>query len=153
MKNFLGDNAHIKSWCNKPEVGALEQAYNLTRLPFIFKQVCLMPDTHQGYGMPIGGVIATKGVVIPNAVGVDIGCGMCAVKTSLTDITTEQLKKILGGSKENQGGIRGTIPVGFNHHKKAQDVRSMPNVIGQNGEIFQNLPRLVVQKNYPIIII
>lgn len=41
-------------------------------LPFIFKQVCLMPDTHQGYGMPIGGVIATKNVVIPNAVGVDI---------------------------------------------------------------------------------
>jgi len=41
-----------------------------------------MPDTHQGYGMPIGGVMATNKVIIPNAVGVDIGCGMCAVKTS-----------------------------------------------------------------------
>ena len=93
MKIFEGQNVPIKSWCNSPEEGAIEQARNLSKLPFIFKQVCLMPDTHQGYGMPIGGVIATKGIVIPNAVGVDIGCGMCAVKTSLTDITIEQLKK------------------------------------------------------------
>ena len=126
MKIFEGQNVPIKSWCNEPEEGAIDQARNLAKLPFIFKQVCLMPDTHQGYGMPIGGVIATKGVVIPNAVGVDIGCGMCAVKSSLTDITTEQLKQILGGSKEFQGGIRGLIPVGFNHHKKTQDERLMP---------------------------
>ena len=126
MKICEGQNVPIKSWCNEPEEGAIDQARNLAKLPFIFKQVCLMPDTHQGYGMPIGGVIATKGVVIPNAVGVDIGCGMCAVKSSLTDITTEQLKQILGGSKEFQGGIRGLIPVGFNHHKKTQDERLMP---------------------------
>ena len=42
-----------------------------------------MPDTHEGYGMPIGGVLASRGVIIPNAVGVDIGCGMCAVKTNI----------------------------------------------------------------------
>ena len=42
-----------------------------------------MPDSHHGYGMPIGGVMATKDVVIPNAVGVDIGCGMCAMKTNI----------------------------------------------------------------------
>ena len=95
----------IKSWCNHPEGGAMEQASNLARLPFAFRQVCLMPDTHQGYGMPIGGVLATKGVVIPNAVGVDIGCGMSAVQTSLTDITVEQIKAVLGGSKEHHGGM------------------------------------------------
>lgn len=118
MKIYDGKKVPIKSWCNEPEEGALEQALNLSSLPFIFKQVCLMPDTHQGYGMPIGGVIATKGVVIPNAVGVDIGCGMCAMKTSLTDLSKEQIKKIFGGSKEFPGGIRGRIPLGFNHRNK-----------------------------------
>jgi tRNA-splicing ligase RtcB len=135
MINFatgLYQKVPILSWCNNPEEGALKQAQNLASLPFIFKQVCLMPDTHQGYGMPIGGVIATEGVVIPNAVGVDIGCGMCAVRTSLTDISTEQLKKILGGSKEYKGGIRGLIPVGFNHHKKHQDELLMPSTNTDN---------------------
>lgn len=120
MKIFEGRNVPVKSWCDNPEEGALEQAFNLAKLPFIFKQVCLMPDVHQGYGMPIGGVIACKNAVIPNAVGVDIGCGMCAVKTSATEITQEQIKKIFGGSKENQGGIRSLVPVGFNHRKEKQ---------------------------------
>lgn len=126
MKVYEGQNAPIKSWCDNPEQGAIDQARNLAKLPFIFKQVDLMPDTHQGYGMPIGGVIATRGVVVPNCVGVDIGCGMCAMKTSLTDITLFQLKKILGGSKEYQGGIRSSIPVGRNHHSKKQDESLMP---------------------------
>lgn len=119
MKVVEGVLTHIKSWCNEPEDGALEQAINLSGLPFIFKHVALMPDTHQGYGMPIGGVIACKGVVIPNAVGVDIGCGMCAVRTSLTDITRDGIKELFGGSKEFKGGIRSAIPVGFSHHSKA----------------------------------
>ena len=55
------------------EESCLEQAYHLADLPFLHKWVCLMPDTHTGKGMPIGGVIATKDVIIPNAVGVDIG--------------------------------------------------------------------------------
>jgi len=107
----------IKSWCNMPESGAIEQAVALAKLPFMFKQVCLMPDTHQGYGMPIGGVIATQGVVIPNAVGVDIGCGMAAVKTSLKvdDITTDQLKQIMGL-------IRQKIPMGMKRHKESQEM-------------------------------
>lgn len=113
MKIFEGKNVPIKSWCNNPEKGALEQAYNLSGLPFIFRQVNLMPDTHQGYGMPIGGVIATKGVVIPNAVGSDEGCGMCTVNTGLTNINIDVLKKIMGK-------IREVIPVGKNHHKEKQ---------------------------------
>jgi len=65
----------IKVWLeniDQIEESCLEQAYHLADLPFIHKWVCLMPDTHTGKGMPIGGVIATKGVIIPNAVGVDI---------------------------------------------------------------------------------
>jgi tRNA-splicing ligase RtcB len=80
-----------------------------------------MPDAHFGYGMPIGGVMATEGVIVPNAVGVDIGCGMCAQRTSLTDISSEKLKAIVAG-------IRKYIPLGFKHHKKRQDPARMPKV-------------------------
>ena len=120
MKHINTEKVVIKSWCNEPEEGALEQAKIIANLPFIYRQVCLMPDTHQGYGMPIGGVIACDNVIIPNAVGVDIGCGMCAVRTSVKveDLTKERLLSILGGSREYQGGIRSNIPTGFSHHKK-----------------------------------
>lgn len=130
MKYFTDEKIVIKSWCENPEEGAIEQAKNLANLPFAFKQICLMPDTHQGYGMPIGGVLATKDVVIPNAVGVDIGCGMCAARTSAAYINQETLKKILGGTKEYHGGIRSCIPVGFNHQSKKQDEKWMPLVTG-----------------------
>lgn len=122
MKYYNDENALvIKSWCDNPEDTAIVQAKNLARLPFAFKQICLMPDTHQGYGMPIGGVLATKNVVIPNAVGVDISCGMAAVRTSLTEISTEDLKEILAK-------IRKSIPVGFNHHQITRDPILMPSV-------------------------
>src|SRR3954471_9018162 len=81
-----GQKVPIKLWMNMAcdlELGAQKQAENLASLPFVFKHVAIMPDSHVGYGMPIGGVLATEGVVIPNAVGVDIGCGMVAVKTNL----------------------------------------------------------------------
>jgi len=113
----------IKIWLediSKIEHGCLEQAINLSNLSFAYHHVAIMPDTHQGYGMPIGGVIATENVVIPNAVGVDIGCGMSAVKTSLTEIDTYTLKKIIGE-------IRKVIPVGFSHQKERQDKNLMPN--------------------------
>ncbi len=110
MKAFKKENINVPifSWCNEPEEGAIEQAVNLTKLPFIFRHVALMPDTHQGYGMPIGGVIACKDVVVPNAVGMDIGCGMAAVKTNIKseNMTTERVKEIISI-------IRKTVPVGF----------------------------------------
>lgn len=73
----------IRSWCADVEPGALTQAENLSRHPALFSHVALMPDCHQGYGMPIGGVVAADAAVIPAAVGVDIGCGMRAVETDL----------------------------------------------------------------------
>ena len=114
MKQIITSEAKpIKLWLDDIEPGALQQAKNLANLPFTYKWVALMPDTHQGYGMPIGGVLATKDVVIPNAVGVDIGCGICAVPTSLKSLTKKQLKQILQK-------IRSQIPLGFKHHSQPQ---------------------------------
>lgn len=113
----LTDN--ILCWCNNPEDEAVKQAMNLSKHPWLVGNVCLMPDTHAGYGVPIGTVVALEDAVSPNMVGVDISCSVRAVRTSLTDITTEELKKVLGGSKEYKGGIRANIPVGFSHHSKA----------------------------------
>ena len=96
MKIFEGQNVPIKSWCNKPEQGAIEQAKNLSKLPFIFRQVCLMSDTHRGYGMPIGGVIATKGVVIPNAVG----CFTGDTKVPLLNGTQKTLRELAIDGKD-----------------------------------------------------
>jgi len=106
----------IKSWCKTVEPGALEQAENLAGLNVTYKHVALMPDCHVGYGMPIGGVIGCLDAVIPNAVGVDIGCGMLAVETDLDarDMKTSLIKEIMGEA-------RGVIPVGFEHHKQPQD--------------------------------
>lgn len=121
MQNIIStERIPIKMWVTDLEETALQQAENLANLPFAFKHVALMPDTHCGYGMPIGGVLATKGVIIPNAVGVDIGCGMCAVKTNIKDLDLDALKKIMAG-------IRNRIPLGFSKHSQAQDQSYMPN--------------------------
>ncbi|TRX66390.1 RtcB family protein [Carboxylicivirga sp. M1479] len=122
MKQIISsENRPIKMWLDDIEGNALSQAKNLANLPFVHKHVALMPDTHSGYGMPIGGVLATKGVIIPNAVGVDIGCGMCAMRTNLEDADSDTLKQIMSH-------IRKTIPVGFDWHKEAQDEKYMPQV-------------------------
>jgi tRNA-splicing ligase RtcB len=122
MKNVITtEKIPIKLWLDEIEEGAIEQVRNLANLPFAYKHIAIMPDAHQGYGMPIGGVLATKGVIVPNAVGVDIGCGMCAVQTNLTDISKDGLRSIMGA-------IREVIPVGFSHHAKEQDKNLMPIV-------------------------
>lgn len=111
----------VKIWTENIEDSAIEQIENLSKLPFAFHHIAIMPDVHMGYGMPIGGVLATDGVVIPNAVGVDIGCGMCAVETSLADIDLDLLKEIMGE-------IRKAVPVGFIHNSKDQDESLMPKI-------------------------
>ena len=108
MKVITTEKKPIKLWLADIEDGAMEQARNLANLPFLYKHVAIMADAHVGYGMPIGGVMATEGVVVPNAVGVDIGCGMIAAKTSLVSITQEQVKQVMGK-------IREVVPVGFEH--------------------------------------
>lgn len=103
----------IKIWATDADEGTLRQARNLANLPAVFKWVALMPDCHVGYGMPIGGVLATTDIVIPNAVGVDIGCGMAAVTFAEPPPETDELKRIMGLVREE-------IPVGFSHHRHAQ---------------------------------
>jgi tRNA-splicing ligase RtcB len=120
MKVIETSNLSVYSWADSIESGAMKQAEDLAALPFLVDHVALMPDCHEGYGMPIGGVIASKDHIIPNAVGVDIGCGMCAVRTTLTSIGREELKIIMGQ-------IRKRIPLGFNHHKEKKDISLMPD--------------------------
>jgi tRNA-splicing ligase RtcB (3'-phosphate/5'-hydroxy nucleic acid ligase) len=118
-KTIKTERIPIRLWLEDIEPGALKQAKNVANLPFAFSHVAVMPDAHEGYGMPIGGVLATHNVIIPNAVGVDIGCGMCAMRSSVRDVDPEVLKQIIGT-------VRAAIPVGFRHHSKAQDEKLMP---------------------------
>jgi tRNA-splicing ligase RtcB (3'-phosphate/5'-hydroxy nucleic acid ligase) len=75
----------IKAWTKGVplEDAARQQLLNVAQLPFIYKWVAAMPDVHWGIGATVGSVIPTRGAIIPAAVGVDIGCGMMAVQTSL----------------------------------------------------------------------
>lgn len=111
----------IKLWLDDIDDAAMEQAKNLANLPFSVRHIAIMADSHPGYGMPIGGVLATQDVVIPNAVGVDIGCGVVAQKTMLTEIDYYDLEKIIHL-------IRARIPVGFGHNAEPQDELLMPEL-------------------------
>src|SRR3984957_21039129 len=77
--------APIKSWTRGVPVedSAMQQLRNVASLPFIHRHVAAMPDVHWGMGATVGSVIATKGAILPAAVGVDIGCGMVAAKLTL----------------------------------------------------------------------
>jgi len=135
----------IKVWLeniDQIEESCLEQAYHLADLPFIHKWVCLMPDTHTGKGMPIGGVIATKGVIIPNAVGVDIGCGMNFVST---DIKAAELKEVMTGNgtlvQTIIADIMRNVPVGFKSHKEKQLSQVLDQALTR-AEQYQSNPEL-----------
>lgn len=114
IKIWLEDESQLEKNC-------LEQAYNLSQLPFIHKWVCLMPDTHTGKGMPIGGVIAVKNVIIPNAVGADIGCGMDFIPTN---IHMDDIRNIQTGNgtviQAIVGNIMRSIPLGTDRYKTVQ---------------------------------
>src|SRR5437764_12684332 len=79
------------------EAEALQQIRNTASMPFVFKHVAVMPDCHYGKGATVGTVLATKGAVIPAAVGVDIGCGMIAVRTPLKRADVPDAKAIRAG--------------------------------------------------------
>ncbi len=102
----------IKAWTKGVEIedAARQQLHNVASLPFIHKHVAVMPDCHWGMGATIGSVIPTKGAIIPAAVGVDIGCGMMAVKTTLR---AEHLPDSMAGARS---AIESAVPVGFKDH-------------------------------------
>lgn len=122
MKVEMINNYPVKIWTDQVEASAMRQIENLTSLPFLFHHLAIMPDVHTGKGMPIGGVLACKDAVIPNAVGVDIGCGMCAVKTSwkVSELPMTVLRK------EIMSGIRQRIPLGMDHHSEKQEEKYLP---------------------------
>jgi len=126
----------IKMWLHDIDEQAMQQAKNIANLPFAFSHICLMPDTHVGYGMPIGGVFASKNVIIPNAVGVDIGCGMCAVKTNIQadSLSKKQITSMFSD-------VRKAIPLGHAHHQDLQDETLMPEY-----DTIDNLP--IVRQQY-----
>ncbi len=110
-----GAGKPVKLWTRGVPVegAAREQLVNTARMPFIFRHLAVMPDVHLGKGSTIGSVIPTVGAVIPAAVGVDIGCGMMAVKTSLT----------ASDLPDNLGQLRSAIEHAVPHGRSAQGGR------------------------------
>ena len=125
-----GYSVPVKSWCENCEEGAVKQAENLAKHPVVFNHVALMPDAHQGYGMPIGGVIATDNAVIPAAVGVDIGCGMIATET---DIPAERFAD-MSFRRAFQEKLKERIPVGEGvSHRETQNWEGFEEYTANNG--------------------
>lgn len=129
----LKSGVPIKLWTDISEVEsqALTQLRNIGNLPWVFKHVAVMPDVHYGKGATVGSVIAMQDAISPAAVGVDIGCGMAAVKTNLTaNDLPESLKEI-------REKIEKAIPVGFNSH----DSHVVSKIIryGKDKNLFKDL--------------
>src|SRR5262245_26932883 len=114
----------IKAWVRGVplEAGAKTQLENTARLPFVFKWIAAMPDVHWGLGATVGSVVATKGAIVPAAVGVDIGCGMAAVRTTLT---ASDLPDDLRGMRD---AIERAVPVGFTAGRGKRDKGSWHDV-------------------------
>lgn len=107
----------VKIYTEDIDHGAMQQLANIAELPFIHSHIAAMPDVHAGIGATVGSVIPCKGAIIPAAVGVDIGCGMNAVRLSLK---AEQLPDSL---RTIRNDIEKAVPVGFNMHKS----KAVPN--------------------------
>lgn len=116
-----GQRVPITSWLPVEEIedGAMEQLRNAASHPEVALQVATMPDTHVGFGVSIGCVFPTVNAVLPNAVGVDIGCGMCAVRTGI-ELDPEQMEKRFW--RTWSGAVNRNVPSGFNAHRSPQDL-------------------------------
>lgn len=128
----------VKIYTDEVEGSAMQQLYNIAQLPFIHSHVAAMPDVHTGKGATVGSVIPTKGAIIPAAVGVDIGCGMNAVRLS---INANELPDNLRAIRL---AIEEAIPVGFNMHKtdraRNSTIRALTDgldqIIGKHKKIY-----------------
>lgn len=114
MRTIATEPLPIHSWADDVDERTLVQARNLANLPFAFHHVALMADAHVGFGMPIGGVLATLGQVIPHAVGLDIGCGMVAWPTNITQAELAPVRD------QVLNDIQRSVPTGFEWHKRSQ---------------------------------
>jgi tRNA-splicing ligase RtcB (3'-phosphate/5'-hydroxy nucleic acid ligase) len=103
-------NVTVRVWTQDVDPQALEQLRRTASLPFVKHHVAAMPDVHLGIGATVGSVIATSGAIVPAAVGVDIGCGMMAVRTTLTATDLpDSLSRL-------RSRIESVVPVGFGQH-------------------------------------
>lgn len=123
LKQINKARVPVKIFTNDINSKAIDQLVNIANLPIIHHHVAAMPDVHVGIGATVGSVIPTLNAVIPAAVGVDIGCGMNAVRTSLT---ANDLPDNLYAIRRN---IERLIPVGFNWHAQAVVKRSTVNAL------------------------
>jgi tRNA-splicing ligase RtcB (3'-phosphate/5'-hydroxy nucleic acid ligase) len=107
-----GDRVPIKIWAGLGalESEAIDQLKNVAKLPWVHSHVAAMPDVHAGIGATVGSVIAMKGAVAPAAVGVDIGCGMAAVRSSIT------ASRLPDSLHDLRMAVERAIPVGFHEH-------------------------------------
>jgi tRNA-splicing ligase RtcB (3'-phosphate/5'-hydroxy nucleic acid ligase) len=114
-EEILGGRVPIKAWTKGVPVddGAAQQLRNVSLLPFVHSHIAVMPDVHWGKGATVGSVIATKGAIVPAAVGVDIGCGMMALQTNLSAAALPDNLKPL------RAAIEAAVPVGQASHKDA----------------------------------
>ena len=128
----------IHLYVDNLESGAREQAELCAQLPHAFHHLALMPDSHQGYAMPVGGVMAMKGAVMPNAVGVDIGCGMVAARTSIP------CKDITPKLQQLAQELLYRIPVGFEWHQKPQSGEVLQRIQGKGKPKHQLSERMPV---------
>lgn len=112
IKQTLSDaGVPVHVFTDDLEASARTQLLNISRLPIVHHHVAAMPDVHTGIGATVGSVIATRRAIIPAAVGVDIGCGMNAVRLSLTaDRLPDNLRRV-------RAAIEKTVPVGFDQHR------------------------------------
>jgi tRNA-splicing ligase RtcB len=103
---------NLKSWTSGVDVDweSLNQLRNIAALPILAGHVAVMPDVHLGKGATVGSVIPTKAAIIPSAVGVDIGCGMIALRT---DLKAQDLPDSLARLRSR---VEARVPVGFDHH-------------------------------------
>src|SRR6476661_3142374 len=124
----------IKAWTKGVaiEAEAEKQLRNVARLPFVYKWVAAMPDVHWGIGATVGSVIPTKGAIIPAAVGVDIGCGMMAVETSLN------ARALPDNLKNIRTAIESAVPHGRTNHGGAGDRGAWGHIPPRNQEVWLN---------------
>jgi len=108
----------VKIYTNDIDEQALVQLGNIAQLPFIHHHIAAMPDVHVGKGATVGSVIPTKGAIIPAAVGVDIGCGMNAVRLSI------KAKDLPDSLRKIRSAIEAAIPVGFTMHKQGNLIKA-----------------------------
>ncbi|WP_413568429.1 RtcB family protein [Bdellovibrio sp. HCB117] len=132
LTNLKSENKPVKIWAPEAEVEsqAVRQLQNVASLPFVFKHVAAMPDVHLGIGATVGSVIATKGAVIPAAVGVDIGCGMIAARLNV------EPHRILHDLDKLRHSIERSVPVGHESN------RSLTSSV-ENWEGWKHIPESV----------